>query len=159
MAATKGVNSYATVEEATAYFTDRLDATGWSSADAIRKWQSLVTATRMLDNLNWAGRVTDTEQPLAFPRVADYFDPRVGSTVSLDGAVVPSRVVNATFEQALHLLNNTGLLEDTGSVLGMDVAGIGLNSIKAAAKYPSPVMSLVRPLLVSSGANMWWRAN
>lgn len=159
MAATKGINSYVSVEEAEAYFTDRLDADGWKNADPVRKWQSLVTATTMLDARTWNGIVLNNEQSLAFPRVAEYFDPRQGTIVYLDGTIVPKRIITATFEQALHLLNNSGLQDDTGGVVGLGVAGITLNTILNANKFPHTVESQVRPLLLNGGANPWWRAN
>ena len=48
MALVKGVNSYATVAEADAYFLNRLDVAAWNDADETQKYQSLITATSFL---------------------------------------------------------------------------------------------------------------
>lgn len=158
MALQKGVNSYATVDEADTYFADRLDVAAWSSASETQKPQALVTATKMLDDLDWTGYVVSESQPLAFPRNGDYFDPRTGTTIVL-GNTVPARVVNASMELAYHLLNNDGLLDDTGTVEAINIAGISITNIRQANKLPGVVERLIKPLLTNSGSNMWWRAN
>lgn len=158
MALTKDVNSYVTVEEAEAYFEDRLDVAAWTEADVSQKPQALVTATAMLDALTWTGVAVSEVQPLAFPRVGDYFDPRIGALVTL-GISVPSRVITATFELAYHLLNNDGLLDSTGGVVNLTMGPIKLEGIRATGDFPIAVRRVIKPLLVNVGANMWWRAN
>ncbi|WP_396189864.1 DnaT-like ssDNA-binding protein [Flavobacterium sp.] len=158
MALQKGVNSYVTVDEANTYFADRLDVAAWTGASEEQKPQALVTATKMLDDLDWTGYVVSESQPLAFPRSGDYFDPRTGTTVSLSSSV-PMRVQNATMELAYHLLNNDGLLDDTGTVESISIGGINITNIRQANKLPGVVERLVKPLLVNAGSNMWWRAN
>lgn len=158
MALVKGTNSYATVAEATAYFEDRLDVEVWTAASADRKAQALITATAYLDDLRWTGYAVSDSQPLAFPRVGEYFDPRAGTDVILD-STVPLRVVTATYELAYHLLNNTNLLDDTGTVKDLTVGTISLTMIRAPSKIPSSVRRLIAPLLENRGVNTWWRAN
>lgn len=158
MALQKGVNSYVTVEEADAYFADRLDVAAWTGASVEQKPQALVTATKMLDDLDWTGYVVSESQPLAFPRTGEYFDPRTGTTISLNSST-PVRIQNATMELAYHLLNNDGLLDDTGTVESISIGGINITNIRQANKMPGVVDRLVKPLLVNSGSNMWWRAN
>lgn len=158
MALQKGVNSYVTVDEADTYFADRLDVAAWTGASEEQKPQALVTATKMLDDLDWTGYVVSESQPLAFPRSGDYFDPRTGTTISLNSSV-PMRVQNATMELAYHLLNNDGLLDDTGTVESISIGGINITNIRQANKLPGVVERLVKPLLVNAGSNMWWRAN
>jgi hypothetical protein len=157
MALAKGSNSYATVEEADLYFADRLDVAAWTEADAIQKSQSLVTATSILDDQAWTGVAVSETQPLAFPRSGTYFDPRVNSHVSL--ADTPLRVVKATYEMAHHLLNNDGILDDTGSVTNLSVSSVNLSTITAPNLIPQNVKRLIKPLLTGGGSNMWWRAN
>lgn len=158
MALQKGVNSYVTVDEADAYFADRLDVAAWAEASETQKPQALVTATKMLDDLDWTGYVVSESQPLAFPRTGEYFDPRTGMTTSLT-SIVPLRIQSATMELAYHLLNNDGLLDDTGTVESINIAGISITNIRQANKLPGVVERLVKPLLINSGSNMWWRAN
>ena len=158
MAATKGVNSYVDVAEADAYFNDRLDAAAWSDEqNEDQKSRALVTATRMLDDLKWSGVAVSVDQSLAFPRNGCYFDPRVGSHIDMNPT--PKRLEVATCELAYHLLNNDGLLDDTGSVESLQVGPVNLQNVTAAQKIPSTVRRHINPLLINRGANSWWRAN
>lgn len=158
MALTKGTNSYVSVAEADAYFWDRLDAVSWLSNDNIRKGQALVTATSLLDTMNWSGVAVSETQALAFPRMGEYFDPRVGTVVGF-GNEVPKRVIDATFELAHHLLNNSGLFDETGSVTNLQVGSIVLEKITTPPKVPGSVLRQIKPMLENGGTNLWWRAN
>lgn len=159
MALVKGTNSYATVAEAEVYFADRISIATWIAADETTKAQALTTATSMLDNLDWSGAAVNSTQSLAFPRNSEYFDPRLGiNVISTD--IVPNRIVLANIELAYHLINNEGLLDNTGGVHSLNVGGISLDTIRPASKMPMVVKTLIRPLLLNTGAmNSWWRAN
>lgn len=153
------VNSYVTVVNADTFFADRIDVTAWVNADPVVKGQALVTATQLLDDMLWAGTVVDGNQPLAFPRVCEYFDPRLGSLVYLDGSTVPDRIVRATLELAYHLLINDGLLDSSASVSDIAIGPIKLGNVRSVSKVPSTVKNIIKPLLVNAGTNAWWRAN
>lgn len=157
MALAKNVNSYATVIEADAYFADRLDADAWTSADATAKAKALVTATGQLDQMSWVGVAVSDSQKLAFPRVLQYYEPKLGVTVGISGT--PDRVILALYELALHFLSNEGVLESNGGVSSLTVDTIRLDMITTTEKVPSTVRTLVKPLLRNGGANTWWRAN
>jgi hypothetical protein len=157
MALSKGTNSYVTVAEADTYFLDRIDVAAWTAADEPTKSQALVTATSMLDNLLWTGTAITATQPLAFPRSGEYFDPKIGTTISIED--VPKRVITATMELAYHLINNDNAQDETGKVESIEVGPIKLLHISAPSKIPSMVFRLVQPLLVNAGASSWWRAN
>lgn len=157
MALVKGTNSYATVTEADSYFRDRLDVDAWTNASATIKAQALITATAYIDDSEWSGSVMDESQSLAFPRSGEYFDPRLGLNKSME--TIPTRVIHAVFEQALHLLNNEGLFDDTGSVIDLQIASISLTRVKSANKKSSTVKRLIAPLLKNKGTDSWWRAN
>jgi hypothetical protein len=159
MALTKGTNSYATVAEADAYFADRLDVAAWTAADATSKAQALVTAASILDDQSWTGSAIGESQPLAFPRTAYYFDPRLGTSITLDETVIPSRIVTANIELAHHLLLNDGLLDDTGLIKDLQVGSVALTTITTPSLIPANVRRLIKPLLVNAGSNSWWRAN
>lgn len=158
MALAKGTNSYVTVAEADTYFEDRLDVAAWTSANATQKAQALVTATSVLDSENWVGIAISDSQPLAFPRVGTYFDPRLGYITDLP-VTVPVKIEDATCELAYHLLNNDGLLDDTGSVSDLQVGTISLHIKNSAGLVPPFVKKMIRPLLENGGSRMWWRAN
>jgi hypothetical protein len=157
MAIAKGTNSYATVEEAELYFADRLDVAAWTDADAAQKAQALVTATSILDEQRWVSCAISESQSLAFPREGTYYDERMGLDVEL--SPVPKRIVNATFELSYHLLNNDGILDDTGSVRSLNVSSINLSEIVRPNLIPGVVRRLIKPLLENSGSRGWWRAN
>jgi len=159
MAVQLNVNSYVTVETADAFFLNRIDVAAWQDASADQKAQSLITATQMLDDLTWAGTAVSVSQPLAFPRISEYFDPKVGSIVYLNGTKVPDRIIRATLELAYHLLNNDGLLDATGDFKSISVGTIKIEGIQSASKMPLVIKNVIKPLLVNAGASAWWRAN
>lgn len=158
MALSKGVNSYGTVAEADAYFADRLDVSAWMLADEPSKSQALVTATKIIDDIAWTGSAISVSQSLAFPRYGSYFDPRLGVSVQFT-TETPLRVVNATFELAYHFLNNDGILDNTGLVDSISIGPITLTNVDAPSLMPAIVHTLIKPLRVNRGANVWWRAN
>jgi hypothetical protein len=158
MALVKGTNSYVTVAEAEFYFETRIDVAAWTSASSSQKESALVTATMILDTLSWTGVAVSASQPLAFPREGSYYDSKVGEEV-LFTSNTPDRVIKATYELAYHLLNNDGLLDDTGTVINLSIESIKLDRIISSSKIPTFVRNLIRPLLVNSGSRLWWRAN
>lgn len=159
MALTKGVNSHVTLAEAETYFENRLDVAAWHNASDDDKEKALITATNVLENMNWTGVVMSETQDLAFPRTGTYFDPRLGMEVTLDGVTTPDRVIESTYEMAYHFLNNDGILDDTGGVTNIVVGPIELTRVKSPSSVPSVVNRLIKPLLVNAGSNPWWRAN
>jgi len=158
MALSKGINSYVTVAEAFSYFENRLDVAAWTDASDLTKSQALVTASAVLNDQNWIGTAISESQSLAFPRAGSYFDPRLGIDIALTNEV-PNRIITATYELAYHLLNNDGVLDDTGSVTDLQVGQISLTIKSTASTIPPTVKRVIAPLLVNGGTNMWWRAN
>lgn len=157
MALVKGTNSYVTVAEFKAYFADRIDVSAAISASDASIAQALVSATDILNELSWTGVIEDPLQSLSFPRIGSYFDPKLGGRAYLSG--VPSRVVQGCMEQAYHLLNNEGLQDSTGSIHDLSVGTINLTKIQAASLMSSKVKTIIKPLLINTGASPWWRAN
>lgn len=155
----KNVNSYATVEEANAYFADRIDVAAWTNADSNQKSQALITATSMLDNIDWTGVAASESQTLAFPRSGIYFEPRLGKSISLSETTVPDRILKALYELSYHLLNNDGLLDETGSVKNISIGSVNLTNVLTADKIPATVKRFINPLKINGGSNFWWRAN
>ncbi|MDB4575343.1 hypothetical protein N9112_00105 [bacterium] len=159
MALVKGTNSYADLAEAEAYFADRLDVAAWESATDPQKEQALVTATSILDDMSWTGIAASESQLTAFPRIGEYFDPRLGLDAFLDGVDIPDRIVKATYELAYHFLNNDGILDSTGAVDSISVGPIKLEGIQSSGQIPSNVLRMVKPLRTNGGSSVWWRAN
>lgn len=156
MALSDGINSYTTVEYADVYFSDRVSS-AWAKADSASKAKALVTATDILDSLAWTGKAISNSQPLAFPRSGSYFDPKVGSTLSIEG--IPQRIKIATMELAQHLLLNEGIQDSTGTIKDLTVGSISLTLIQNPSRIPLPIKTTIKPLLANGGSNTWWRAN
>lgn len=159
MALVKGTNSYVSLEEADLYFIDRIDVAAWQSASDLQKNQALITATGILDNLNWTGIAVSATQPLAFPRDGSYFEPRTGKEEDLSGTIALNRINKACYELAYHFVNNDGLLDSTGDVLELKVGNISLGNIRKTSTIPILIRDIIKPLLISRGSNTWWRAN
>lgn len=84
--------SYIDAVEAQTYFDGRLNSQAWDlETDADTRNKSLITATRIIDQLNYLGSKADDAQTLQFPRGSD--------------ASIPEAVKNATAEIALALLD------------------------------------------------------
>jgi len=158
MALTKGINAYITVAEASAYIDDKLDAAAWSDATLAEQAQAVITATRLLDDLRWIGTAIIDSQLLAFPRDGSYFEPRLGKIIYLP-VYVPPRIEQACAELAYHLLNNDGILDDTGVVRSISIDTINLTNMISANALPSVVKKIINPLRINQGSLLPWRAN
>jgi hypothetical protein len=158
MALTKGTNSYATVSEANAYFLSRLGSEVWESAADPEKERALMTASRILDDMPWIGTALDLTQAMAFPRIGQYFDSKLGDYKYFD-STVPDRVVQAAYELSLHLLTNKDSLSSSTTVKDIKLGDISISSIRTPGAGSNKVRKLLKPLLTGSGGNSWWRAN
>jgi hypothetical protein len=158
MALIKGTNSYVDASEADAYFETRLDVAAWDDAGVSEREKALVTATTLLDSLTWTGITSDATQNLAFPRTGSYFDPKLGIVKELSGT--PTRIMNGCYELAYHLLNNDGLLDNSGDVSSLKLGtALDLKQISNPDIFPGIVRSFIKPLLANAGARAWFRAN
>ena len=83
--------SYATIDEAQAYFDRVLNTRPWDCASSTEKTKALAQATDIIDRLNFLGTKTNDAQENQFPRN--------------DDTVVPDDVKNATAAIALALLD------------------------------------------------------
>ena len=95
----ENANSYLTVEEADAYFTERMHSTDWSAS--VDKEAALITCTRLLDrNVKWSGVKASETQALDWPRFG--MVDRDGYYVDED--IVPEPVKQAVCELAYFML-------------------------------------------------------
>ena len=104
-------NSYVTRAAADSYFADRHGASDWTSAtDTALKDQCLMSATWRLDQEQAKGQRSSTTQRLAWPRtyVEDPDVPLGATATYLDGATIPRRLQEATYELALVLFRTSG---------------------------------------------------
>lgn len=125
MALQKGINSFVTITEAESYFYDRLNQSAWDSATDETVERALVTATGILDDLDWGGEALPTASyPLSWPRDITYWNNKSGGYESLEDdrddttefmGTIPEDIKKATYELALHLIKNMSTIEDQSS--------------------------------------------
>ena len=151
-------NSYVSLIDADGYFANQLGAEAWTSADEATRSKALVASTRILEELSYIGRVMDVSQVLAWPRVAQYFDPRTGRLQVTTADMVPNRVKFACYEQALHILQNPEILQANARVENIGVSSINITNIRPAPRIPMSVRNFLKPLLVN-GTQNWFRSN
>lgn len=84
---TVGTNSYISVADATAYFSERLYASAWTGANADDQAKALIMATKRIDRQKIRGIKAVSNQTLEFPR-----------TVYAYGDTFPQPVVGAHYE-------------------------------------------------------------
>lgn len=134
-------NSYETLVEAEAYFTNRLPLKGWE--DAIDKAVQLIMSTRVLDAFarpfkqlvrptngapyyyirrTWTGAPATTTQRLAWPRVGMY---------DANGNAIASNVIPQDLKDAESEL--AGQLGTADRTLDNDVVVQGLTSVRAGS--------------------------
>ena len=161
MALQVNINSFISVVQADNYFDDRLNKATWDNA--INKDEALVTATGILNTLNWSGTSTSFTNvggfKLAWPRSITFADPISGvnevltdNRTSTDGGTIPQDIKDATCEMAYHLILNTDLLDNTSTVSDLTVGSIRLLGSQKAPTLPDQVIRLISKYL-AGGAN------
>lgn len=130
-----GANTYISLADAETYFEGRVNVTTWDAATDATKNAALVQAARILDTyVTWVGWLTDTDQPMKWPRAGIYYDGYGGyygsydlllstSVFSIADNEIPAEVKDAQCELALVLLK-----KDTQSL----PATLGFKSIAVA---------------------------
>lgn len=93
---------YGSVEGANRYFSEQLYGQLWSIQTLETMQKALMTATRAIDTLRFAGRKTHSGQPLEYPRNGD--------------TEVPEALRRATYEEALALLKGIDPVTEAGSL-------------------------------------------
>ena len=88
---------YGSLQGSNNYFASLLHGEKWEYLRIDRKVKALISASKRIDQLNFAGTKTDASQPLQFPRGTD--------------TLVPVEIEEATYEVALALLK--GIDPDT----------------------------------------------
>lgn len=160
MALIPNTNSFAVRALADNYFTDRINSVwGNSTTTDEIKDQALVTATSIINRLQFKGRSVNDTQGLVFPRMGSYFDrslsrdvdfPEVNATTNPIG--LPTRVVRATYELALHLVNNSALLDETNVTVGASAGSLSYQFIQKPSLLPATVRRELDDLLAGSGS-------
>lgn len=105
-------NSYCTVAEADDYHAMRYHNEDWDSAAQEDKEKLLMWATRLLDQLDYAGAITTQSQALRWPRAGCVDRERR----MLDSSTIPQPIKNACAEWAFQLLGEDRTLDEGGLV-------------------------------------------
>lgn len=155
MALIKGDNSYVTLEEANAYFNDRLDSEDWFVSTAQCK-KALIAATSMLDQQDWEGVAGVPDGALSWPRSGFWADSSRGvkqsfSTYTFVTTIETEQSVSrdirllrkATYELALHLLSNKDILNSSSSVKNLKVGTLKLENIRGVALLPRRIRRIL----------------
>jgi len=171
MALAVGTNSYVTAAEADTYAVERDGTDDFVNLFEEDKEQLLVSATDFLDTLIWVGEAASDTQVLAWPRNAEYYDPRLGAVVTIT-AETPVEINEAQIELAMYFAANGSLTGSGGSATSgvvpdkIKVGSIELDGLKTAnesyaaqskvtiggAEMPTMVANLIGFLLSTSTA-------
>ena len=147
-------NSYVTLAEANTYLEAHLQASQWAGFDDEKKKASLVSATREIDQEQWASRRETKAQNLAWPRLAIYdYD-----GYFVDG--IPKQLKAAVCELAIWNLTEDDRLAGRFEIENMDSVEIGPIKYKIgpnATSFPDHVEDLIEAIgpgvTVESGGN------
>lgn len=102
---------YVIIEEADAYFQSRLSSEDWEDATDTEKSQSLIMATRAINNLRFKGSRYLPTQENAWPRIIDDSD---------TGLSLPTWLTEATCEIAINLLDGTDMEQEAENLLAVN---------------------------------------
>ena len=137
-------NSYVALADANTYFNERLNVQPWDESEDDDKNRSLIMATAAIENLNFTGCKTDTDQTLQFPRYND--------------ASIPTEIEQATYECALALLDGVDIEmeKETMNLTEQRIGGVkvGYDSIVPAEHIIAGIPSykawiLMKPFLLA----------
>jgi hypothetical protein len=130
-------NSFATVEQANAYFSGHLYGEFWDDLEPDTKNRALITATRLIirafQRVGWQGWLTNTVQSLPLPRVGMY-DAERNLIIS---TVIPVPLVEATAEYAGRLAQAGRMPDDPSDTEGIKSVKAGSVSIDYFESGPS----------------------
>lgn len=137
-------NSYATVAEADAYHEARGFNSEWTQATTADKTQSLVWATRLLDEQEFVGIATFRTAPLRWPR----YGVVNRENMVVDPQVIPQFLKEATAEWAFKMLKEDRTDDEGGLVeYGGKVGPIKTPDYYVRNVMPPTVREMLRPYL------------
>jgi hypothetical protein len=153
---TTTANSYVTVNEADAYFSDRSNATAWSGST--QKAGLLITSSRLLDwMLQFKGTKTSELQSMQFPRTGV----ELPSGYAVPDNIIPTEVKMAVFELALISADSDRVADNP--LAGLEQVTAGPLTIKTAPQSDNPknpvipdfIRSLLSGYIASTGVGVY----
>ena len=151
-------NSYVTLEEADAYFTDRMHASTWEALSDPVKSNLLISSSQMLDwYIKWKGSKSTSTQFMGWPRT----NATRPDGTEIEDDVLPPEVKTAVYEQSIANIEADRMEDDPLAGIGQLKAGSLM--IKAGAEKPNqtntkPVPPQVFKIvsdLYNSGGTVW----
>lgn len=148
-----GENSYQTYADTDAadeYLEADFNASAWRGATDDEKARALVSATRVLDRVTWAGDKAESDQALAWPRTDTNID-------GVEDDEVPTDIVNASIELANAILIGTDVANQTQAqnVKRQAAGSVSIEYFRAfddPARFPLSVQELIQRFLGGSTA-------
>lgn len=145
--------TYATVAQADKYLEADFGASVWRApASADNKARALVTATRVLDRMDWLGDRAEDDQQLAWPRI------NTGVSSVIDDEV-PQAVIDASIELANAILIGADVANNPTTSSGIKSQKAGSVAIEyfrdfdvVPGRLPLPAMELIGYLLGGDGS-------
>lgn len=144
-------NSYVTLAEANAYFTESFNKTSWSAtvpADSVKE-NLLKESTRIIDTYyDFIGQTSTSDQALKWPRTGVEDDN--GRYYKSDE--IPSKVKIATYELAYYILEAQGfaLSENDYEKIKVGTIQIDYSMFNTKSKLPKIVTDTLSSLGISS---------
>lgn len=137
-------NSYCSLEQANAYFTDSYLRSSWLDSQNDRRSTALIEATRWLDLLiEWFGYKSTTTQSLMWPRagVKDVdASARAGYIVYLSDSAIPNSLVVATCELAVAIIEGLKISFEESELSKVKVGSLSVEFADKSAKRGLPVV-------------------
>lgn len=142
----EGAQSYASVEDADAYFEVFPE---WTDLEDAVKEQALVKATRTIDAVEFPGTRVDADQPLQWPRSGCYYGD--GSlAVSIGEDEIPLALVNAVYEMAYAIACSAWEEMVDSGIRSVGTPELNVSMIASAATLPRKVNAWLSKLTFES---------
>lgn len=132
---------YADTATADEYLEASITAEAWRDADATTKARALVSATRWIDGLRWAGAKADDSQPLAWPR---------SGIDGVDESAVPVEIEQASIALAALLADDpdfqTTMTQAVARMLKAGSVAIEYfrgDTVQTKTPFPKPIMAKI----------------
>lgn len=93
---------FGSIEGADRYWSEQLNGQFWEVQSLDQKTRALITATRAINRLRFAGSKSVETQPLEYPRNGD--------------ATLPDELQQATYEEAVELLKGVDPTTEAGNI-------------------------------------------
>lgn len=133
---------YITNSDADLYFEARFKSDLWNEINEVTKTQLLVTATRLIDRLNFIGDQYDEDQGLEFPRGTDTSVPQDVKDACCE--IAYALLNDRDIEYEAELMNQTTASNEAGRL----VTDGGIVNLAKVHSIPSQLAwNLLRPYL------------